>query len=298
MLTIFTIPKPFIGQFKIIQENAIQSWLRLDLFCTIILMGDDEGVGEVARKYNLIHISKIAKNEYGTPLLNSAFHEAERVAKYSLMCYINSDIILTKDFIKAIQEVVKQIPCSLMVGRRIDVNIPYPINFSSEWEDNLLKRIHRKVIHRGIDYFVFPKGLYKEIPPFAIGRPYFDNWLIYYANSKRVPTIDLTEVFLAIHSEHDYSHYSLGKKGVLEGPEAEINCRLLGSYRRMHTTLDAKYKLSAKGIVKNKGNWISKFKIVMVFYFYKRLVFLSNRYQFLKPVISAMKKIYKLRRLI
>ena len=60
MLTIFTITKPFIGNNEIIQRNAIQSWKFLIPSCEIILCGDDQGVQEVAKEYEVNSVLKIA----------------------------------------------------------------------------------------------------------------------------------------------------------------------------------------------------------------------------------------------
>ena len=35
-----------------------------------------------------------------------------------------------------------------------------------------------------IDYFVFRKNSLKNIPDFVVGRPGYDNWLIWYARRK------------------------------------------------------------------------------------------------------------------
>ena len=43
MLTLFTVPQPFRGEFSVIQRNAIRSWAKLDPACELILLGDEEG---------------------------------------------------------------------------------------------------------------------------------------------------------------------------------------------------------------------------------------------------------------
>ncbi len=79
MITLFTVPKPFIGIFDVIQANAIRSWLKIPN-CHIVLCGDDFGVAEASRKFGVEHISNIKHNKYRSPLLNSIFCEVERVA--------------------------------------------------------------------------------------------------------------------------------------------------------------------------------------------------------------------------
>ena len=58
----------------------------------------------------------------------------------------------------------------------------------------------------GIDYFVYAKGTLKYIKPFIIGRPTWDNWLLWFADKKNIPIIELTYSVFIIHQNHDYSH--------------------------------------------------------------------------------------------
>src|SRR6266705_5770550 len=95
MLTLFAIPKAFTGHTGIIQRNAIRSWTLLRPKCEIILLGDDEGTSHVAKEFGVEHIAEIARNEFGTPLLNDMFASAERRASHKLLCFVNADIILT-----------------------------------------------------------------------------------------------------------------------------------------------------------------------------------------------------------
>ena len=78
MLTIFSCPKPFRGHVDITQKNAIRSWLFLDPRPDVILLGNDEGVGETARELGVRHIPDVECNEFGTPLLSSIFEEARK----------------------------------------------------------------------------------------------------------------------------------------------------------------------------------------------------------------------------
>ena len=95
MITIFSIPKPFLGHINLIQRNAISSWLKLVPSKNIFLIGNDIGVSEVVKEYELVHIRDVEINEFGTPLLNSAFEIMQNISKSHLLLYVNSDIIFT-----------------------------------------------------------------------------------------------------------------------------------------------------------------------------------------------------------
>src|SRR4030067_670629 len=172
MLTFFTIPKPFHGYLNIIQTNSIQSWLRLYPECEIILFGNNDGIDETASRFGLKHVPVIERNSYGTPLLNSIFDKAQDLATHRLVCYVNTDIILMNDFIEAVQRIRKK--HFLMVGQRWNIDLKDEIDFKSiDWDIKLRKHVYKvgePLGEGGIDYFVFPKGLLTNIPPFAIGR--------------------------------------------------------------------------------------------------------------------------------
>ncbi|MEM4523218.1 MAG: hypothetical protein QW738_08420 [Nitrososphaeria archaeon] len=284
MITIFSCPKPFTNpHINIIQRNAIQSWISLHSNIEVILLGDDDGVEDIAREYNIKHIPNVEKNEFGTPLLNSIFMKAESIAKFQIMCYVNADIILLENFVDAIRIVSEKFWKFLIVSRRWDVNIKNLIDFSDKKYEMDLKeyvRVHGK-LHppTGIDVFVYPKGLYMKIPQFALGRGAFDNWIIYYAYSNGVPIIDITDFTMIIHQNHDYSHYPGGLSELLKGPEIKQNLKLAGGWKHIYTINDAGYILTKDGGLKNAP-------------FYRHLLE-RLRYLTIVPLRKSLKQILK-----
>lgn len=252
MLTVFTIPKPFRDHFAEIQENAIRSWTQLGTGVRVILLGDDAGTSELAARLHLDHYPRVHRNEFGTPLLDSVFRQAESASDDSLLCYVNADILLMRDFQRAVEEVRQEKRRFLMVGHRTDFDQQGPIDFSDlSWEINLRERVARDgVLHRptGIDYFVFKRGMWGAIPPFAIGRFSWDNWLIYRALELKIPVVDASQRVVAIHQNHDYSHAHNGSKGARRGPEARENFRLAGGMRKSFTIWDSTHVLTDSGV--------------------------------------------------
>ncbi len=251
MLTIFTIPKPFRGHFAVIQRNAVRSWTLLRPAGEIILFGNDEGTAEVAAEFGIRHVPDVARNEYGTPLVSDLFEQAQRLATHDLLCYVNADIILMSDFPAAVQ----RIPFRrfLMAGRRWDVDLTRPWDFESpDWEVRLRDYVYRYgCLHApaGIDYFVFPRGLWEKIPPFAIGRTIWDNWLIYGARACGAAVVDATRATMVIHQNHDYTHVPEGANRVWQGPEAHYNLTLAGGYDHAFTLDDATWLLTSRWLL-------------------------------------------------
>ena len=94
----------------------------------------------------------------------------------------------------------------------------------------------------GSDYFVFPGACYEEIPPFAIGRAGWDNWMIYYARRRKWVVIDATSSVLIIHQSHDYAHLPGGRPHY-RLPESDRNVELAGGRRAIFTLHDATHQL-------------------------------------------------------
>lgn len=248
MLTIFSVPKPFSADFASIQRNAIESWTRLDPRPNIVLIGDEDGVVETAGDLSVLHSGDIARNEFGTPLLNDVFSRAESLAVSDTMCFINADIILMSDFAAAVSSIRDWRRSFLMVGRRWNVEIKGALDFSDDWESRLLESVRSRGEASSaywIDYFVFPRGLFGAMPPFAVGRPAYDNWLIWRARAMGATVVDASSAVMAVHQRHDYSHVSdvhtgfvpvsKGLHPLSQGGEAARNRELLGSWTHFQT---------------------------------------------------------------
>lgn len=264
MITIFTIPKAFIGHIDIIQNNAIQSWLKLEPKCEIILCGDEQGVAETAAFYGVQHLPYLEKNSYGTPLVRSAFESVERVAANPILCYVNADIIFLQSLIDSVKLITFKY--FLMIGQRWNLDIFVPIDFSHlGWEEPLIEGINNKgnlLTPYGCDFFIFPKEAKWDFPDFVVGRPGWDNWLIYRARSLQMPVIDITNATLVIHQNHDYSHVpGRFNNDTFNGPEADINRTFLEGHKYYFSVKDATHLLSGDSIIRAESYDYLKYRI-------------------------------------
>jgi len=253
MLTIFSIPKPFKGHIGTIQWNAIKSWTLLQPRPEIMLFGEEEGTAKVAAEFGVRHFPEIASNQYGTPVLNDLFRRAEQNAGFRWMCYVNADIILLGGFAHSVARVTSKLDPVLLVSERINLDIDSALSFDSNWEDSLKRSIResgKRAEHVFIDAFVFPKGLYSRIPEFAIGRCWFDHWLIKAARENKVPVLDLSEAAPLVHQNHDYNHVPGGANWVWNGAEAENNRKLFDGVSASYTLLEATHRLTATGEIR------------------------------------------------
>ena len=251
VLTLFAIPKAFVGEFAALQRNAIVSWTLLKPATEIILFGDEDGTAKLAHELHLQHVPEVAVNEYGTPLLDDLFAKAQALASGSLLAYVNADIILMDDFTKEVSRVSRRKKPFVLGGRRSNLAVEGVLAFEAGWQDRLRSEVRirgRLGASTGIDYFVFPKGTWNEVPPFAIGRTMWDNWLLYYARARRYPVIDASETITVVHQLHGYSHLPPQADTAWKGPETHRNWDLARGIQYAFTLDDATHRLTPGGL--------------------------------------------------
>ncbi|MQF67522.1 hypothetical protein FIM07_03670 [SAR202 cluster bacterium AD-802-F09_MRT_200m] len=258
MLTLFTIPKAFQGHIGVIQRNAIKSWTLLQPKCQVILLADDEGTAEAAEELGVRHIPDIPRNEFGTPLLNSAFQRAEDEADFPVLCHVNADIILMSDFIEAVHRVKEKCSSFLMTARRRDLDVKSLLEFEEGWEGKLLSDVAengRLQVPTGIDFWVYTKALLKGMPPLAVGRIATESWLLYKTRIMRADLVDSTRTVISVHQNHDYSHHPNGQAGIGTGVEAQRNRELVGGKPYFFTIRDRTHILTGKGLRRSRDGW-------------------------------------------
>lgn len=287
MLTIFSIPKPFENHIGVIQRNALQSWLLLDPSCEVFLCGNETGIEETAAEFGAKWIPNLDRNEYGTPLLNSAFGQVQQLAQNKLLCYVNADIILLRDFMSLVRNI--QLKNFLLVGQRWDIDISFPWDFTHlDYGAQLQKYVaDNGKLHppSGSDYFVFSRdSILAELPPFAVGRPGWDNWFIYNARKHNIAVIDVTDSAMVIHQNHGYNHVSNNLNEAWNGSEADQNRKLAGGWDKIFTLHDATHVMSSNTLL---PAW--QFK-----YLQRRLQTLPIFIPLTKPLVRLTNKIENL----
>jgi hypothetical protein len=230
MLTLFSVPKPFDGDALSIQRRAVESWCALGV--QVLLLGDEAGVADTARELAAEHVGGLELTSHGTPRLDSAFRLADGVARFPLRCFVNADVILGADVLMAAHAVSRKAARFLMVGQTFEDGKP-----------------------RGaaaLDWFVFPADLYGEVPPFAVGRACFDNWLIWKGRQVGV-VVDATHDVRAVHQPHGYAHVEGGMQEAYYGEEAARNLELAGGKSHLYTLHDASHLLRGGKLRRNPG---------------------------------------------
>jgi hypothetical protein len=275
MWTLFCCPKGFTGDARVMQERAIQSWMELQPRPEIILLGVEEGVARFAQAAGLRHVGAIQRNEYGTPVASSVFAGGQHAASWPIACYINADIVLLQDFADAIDVIAKALPGQRFLALGGRWNLPQGQAWDPDdrsWASSLRRRLQGDGWlddSIAMDYFVFPKEIDWQIPPFALGRRYWDSWLPWKARSMRIPVIDVTRAVTAVHVDHGYDHVAGWMRAL--APEVEANRRLLGFWRR-YTIEDSTHVLVNSILRRRSGvrrwtvPWVRRFERMAVHY--------------------------------
>jgi hypothetical protein len=272
-ITILAVPKAFRGHIGVIQRNAIASWTQLRPRPEIRLYGTEDGMVEAAAEFGVAHETKIARNEFNTPMLDDLLAQARAFTKTPLLCYVNSDIILLQEFLDAMVAVQKEFSQFLGVAHRLNINLDQPIDFAHDGEEKLRREVLPKGAtgnHTAIDFFVFPPETYRNVPPLVLGRAWFDQWLIKDARKRNVPVVDVTRVARAIHQNHEYLHISGGQKGAYWGEEALRNLAIYGGVPHTHTLLDASHELLEDGSIRTVR--FRRERAAMKHFFWKTLI--------------------------
>lgn len=144
-------------------------------------------------------------NKYGLPQLESLFMYAyELYPRASTYTYVNSDLITDKSFYRTIKFVSEKLRGTdlVIVGTRADVvwnknwSWTKDFDFTSKFKSGTMAR------QDAVDYFVTTRNAIRwhSVPPFVIGRPAFDNWLVNYAaQSPHVLLIDASKTIKMLH---------------------------------------------------------------------------------------------------
>lgn len=228
----YTIPRSFKGHRGIIQRNAVRSWLSLGL--DAVFVGRDPGVQGVAERLGALSLP-CARTEKGTPLVREVFRYANQ--EPGVKAYFNADCIFMDDLMPSVREVASRFEDFLIIGRRWDVDLRYELVFDGNWQDEMRAIVELDgSLHgpQGVEYFIWRGEPFTDMPPFAVGRPGYDNWMVWWAVTSGWPVIDATGRITCVHQDHDRKHR--------RSEEARIN-RSMVSKKQRYGVWDATHSL-------------------------------------------------------
>lgn len=144
------------------------------------------------------------------PVAFEAVARAAAEGASPVCAWCNADILFDDGLNDVVAWCAAQAEDYLIVGQRTD----------------LLEGGQRE-LHRpsGMDYFIFRKGMFRDLPPTVMGRSYCDSALVAYCLRRGIRAIDATDVMTVTHQWHDYGHVAGGRAEVFGGEAAQANRR-------------------------------------------------------------------------
>lgn len=259
MLTVFTTSKDFTGEDERNQVAALKTWLRCESIEQIILYGDALGAEEFCAANGIVHVKEVPTTALGTPLMDAMYNDARQRCKTKWLGFLNCDIILPCDFDSAIKSLSSfDNQTFLAVGTRLNFDWSSDVTLEGDYVAELTKRARQNGTTSwpyGTDYFFQNARDFIQFPRVAVGRPYWDTWLLWYALSQGWLVVDLTPSTQVLHPNHNYQHvpHKAGRKW--KGPEGDSNKQLClaDCYGLEFTLADLNYQLSGGKLLRKRG---------------------------------------------
>ncbi len=256
-ITIFTTCKPFEGEAAVFQRKALETWSRLEPNTDVLVIGDEPGARKCCESFGLRHHPDVKRNEWGTPLLDSLFRIAEERSTSDVLCYVNADILLTSELPRVLGRVRDTFERFLVIGRRWNVEAARIREYSQAEGDDALVDLARssgslEPVYGGADLFAFPRGLWRALPPFLMGRGRWDSGLILEARRAGTCVIDVTAAITAVHPIH--GSRQPGRPGDVSrrADELDYNAKLLGGPESIFNALNATHIATRTGFRRNR----------------------------------------------
>lgn len=205
LLAVFTSFKPFTGAAADIQRRSLANW------CTVF--PDAEIVNFETAADELmppdLRTVVIDEGKGKVPLFGSMVRWMEANTGADLFLYANGDILFPLDL--GVRFASLPDGSFLLTGQRVDIGA------------DGIKKLHGP---SGMDYFIFRRGMFNDLPDVVMGRAYCDSALVAHCLRKRISVIDGSFAIRVEHQFHDYGHVKGGKESVWTGDAAQQNLKI------------------------------------------------------------------------
>jgi hypothetical protein len=184
---------------------AISSWLSASPHSKVILFVNranfENLAEELEHRYELgrvNYVGPLKRDLADIPYVDDWFRQGIRLSQSTYVCFINADILLSANWFTKAKQVFHFMGDRpiLLIGQRINVNLQPASFLNLSFKRSLLQEIdvlvknsrHAKHSPIGIDSFCFRIDRLpfepERIPPFVMGRYWWDNWMVGYATGR------------------------------------------------------------------------------------------------------------------
>ncbi len=254
----FTAPRAFEGQFERVQMNALRSWIALRPRPEVLVFGAERGTEEACEELGLRWIPDVALTDGGLPVFSDVLVRADGAAGADRLAYVNIDIILMQDTLDAIAAVDGRFAVNVIFGSPWNLSVPYDLDTAeTDWQERLrlaAKTAAKPPTRYGADVVVYPRGYFSDAPPLAIGRGWFDCWMMSRARSHPAPAVDITDAALILHQDHSGStHTWLSEKvWIKKDPDTLRNVAHTRWWHRLTFRQDIPLALTAQDTLRKR----------------------------------------------
>jgi glycosyltransferase involved in cell wall biosynthesis len=216
------------------QFNAWGSWQRIP-GCAVSVFGKAPGIADHAARFGFTALPTVRRDEFGRPLLSAIFERMYAETDAAVLGYVNSDIILLPGLEASLAAVRARFDSFLIVARRWNIDALPALDFAPGWDERVRSAVTRDgdlFTPYGIDLFVFSRGVISDVPPFALGSDYWDNYLVMQTRRRGIPVIDVTPQVMLVHQDHPLGQYRSAAER-RRGPEGLRALALAGDSHAM-----------------------------------------------------------------
>tara|TARA_R110000744_G_scaffold85265_2_gene166652 strand:- start:7376 stop:8209 length:834 start_codon:yes stop_codon:yes gene_type:complete len=221
-ITFFTTCKPFNESNVVRQTNTLNNLANINTDKDVVLFSEESEIQakEICDNNSIDFITEFRKSQNtNIPYVDDLFSRVQDLYNSDFYCYINCDMILLDDFVESLTLIHSEVKprqegkSIFVCGRRLDTEdfTDTYIDFSNKSSSDILEMCPNRSLHSeyGIDYFVFEKGMFLDMPNFLIARTVFDNSIVGHSCvNPDIFEIDITHSTNVIHQDHEYGEMS------------------------------------------------------------------------------------------
>ena len=205
LLTLFTTWKPGM-ESSAVYNNTVNMWSKLQPRVKLVFFGNKSDISAHAKSigWSVLPVTETKCN--GTPVLSRMFKDVYKKYNTPFYGFANGDILFDNGLIDTLQATkgwsyYNQNKTVLLSGRRIDMYLDTIKNFDLLYKDVAAFSLSGAISYGyAADFFITTKYFpWDKIPDFVVGRPQYDNYLLYMSRQYFVYTIDATMSVVALH---------------------------------------------------------------------------------------------------
>jgi hypothetical protein len=205
-ITFISVPRPTVDRMAYLYSKlAIGSWLSVSPCSNVLLFINRSGFGPLADEIDdlygpgrVIYRGSIKHDFADIPYIDEWFQKGIQYSPTNFVCFINSDILVSGNWLTRAKQVFRIMAHRpiLVIDQRMDFtlnlthfdNLKFGGNSLLQQIDVMVKNSPHSIYQpTGIDMYLFRIDCLrlepKRIPPFMMGRPLWDNWLVGYATT-------------------------------------------------------------------------------------------------------------------